>query len=89
MFARLTSKGMIWQISLRVVLCLSGWGFTALLAGNAPDAGQKAHPLILDRTGIRWCYPFSRALVRARGGEPKRLLLIKAAAGGTEVSGGL
>lgn len=56
-------------------------------AGTLPDEvpADPNHPLMLDRTGIRWVAPFEAA--RAEAKRRGQLLLVNAIAFGTDASG--
>ncbi len=63
-----------------------------LVAQEAPqaesierDRASAQHPLQLDKTGMRWVLPFTRA--RQVAAERKRLLMIKPVAFGTSPDG--
>jgi hypothetical protein len=66
---------------LRSQLLLFG---ASILAQEQPHA-PRVHPLLLDRTGIRWVVPFDTARAEAR--ERQRLLLIKPIAFGSNREG--
>jgi hypothetical protein len=55
-------------------------------AALVPAAGTKSHPLLKDKTGVRWVLPFKQAQATAK--EQKRLLFIKPVAFGTTPDGG-
>lgn len=63
-------------------------GLTVALAlqGAAVAQNAKPHPLLKDKTGMKWVLPFAKALDHAK--KHKRLLMIKPVAFGTEASGG-
>ena len=63
-------------IAALVVLC------QAAVAEEAADD----HPLVKDKTGMKWVLPFTKARATAR--EQGRLLLIKPVAFGTSADGG-
>jgi hypothetical protein len=56
-----------------------------LLAVPLLVAGADDHPLVRDRTGVRWRYPFAEA--RGVAAETHRLLMIKPVAFGTTKDG--
>lgn len=54
-----------------------------LIAASA--SAQKANPLVMDKTGIHWVFPFPNAQQKAAA--EKRLLMIKPVAFGTNAEG--